>query len=81
MREYMKAMYREFLLKDGDVNNVNIKIRAQAEYCELNDAPHFAPSTGLCWRCRKQIYNKISIIQAANSLITGCPYCHRSYCD
>ena len=57
------------------------KIDAQAKYCEENDVPHFAPYTGRCWACGRQIYNKISYERAANRLITGCPYCHRSYVD
>lgn len=81
MYEYMKEMYREYLLRNGNVNSVYIKKMAQIECCKKYNAPHFAPTDGICWSCRKHIYDKIDIIQAANSLITGCPYCNRSYCD
>ena len=85
MREYMKEMYREYLIRNGDVNNIlnstSHKARAQAEYCRDNSLPHFAPGSGRCWSCGKQIYDRIDFSQAANSLITGCPFCHRSYCS
>lgn len=58
-------------------------VDAQKEYCEKNNYPHFAPSNGICWCCGKNIYSVdgISVERAANNLITGCPFCHRSYCD
>ena len=73
--------------------------KAQAEYCERTGAPHFAPKSGFCWKCRSNIYEKkdqvygkgtqfeqtfesgISVEQASNKLVTGCPHCNRSYCD
>lgn len=64
--------------------------KAQEEYCEKNELPHFAP-TRYCWSCNRDIYEEyvrengfttgISVQQAGSSLITGCPHCHRSYCD
>lgn len=41
----------------------------------------FAPDNGVCWRCGVQIYHYITLERATNSLITGCPICHRSYVD
>lgn len=64
--------------------------KAQAEYCEKHDAPHFAPTDGKCWNCNKNIYEPIeargyiygiTYEKAAERLVTGCPHCHRSYCD
>lgn len=57
------------------------KIEAQRIFVQLHKAPHFAPTDGKCWTCGKQIYDLITIEEAASSLITGCPHCHRSYCD
>lgn len=64
--------------------------RAQVKYCEDNKAPHFAP-TNYCYACRRSIYTTyningreskgITVERAGNGLITGCPHCHRSYCD
>ena len=34
-------------------------IKAQGEYCEINNLPHFAPDSGRCWSCNKQIYEEI----------------------
>lgn len=65
-------------------------IIAQKEYCEKSGNPHFAPSDGNCWACRMNIYDKktkgdneygVTVERAAKGLITGCPHCHRSYCD
>lgn len=68
----------------------NKSIEAQKKYCKEKRYPHFAPSGGHCWSCGRNIYepkeNKygttgITLEQASNQLVTGCPHCHRSYCD
>ena len=41
-----------------DEFNVQESVRAQAEYCERTEAPHFAPKTGICWKCKSNIYEK-----------------------
>lgn len=78
---------------DSEIWNENIRraIAAQKEYCKDNKAPHFAPEDGFCWSCGKQIYADypsvygtdwgISTEDASAELVTGCPHCHRSYCD
>jgi len=32
---------------------------AQAKYCKETGAPHFAPESGKCWSCGKNIYSAI----------------------
>ena len=70
--------------------NVREATIAQYEYCAKKNYPHFAPSGGLCWKCGNNIYTEInhgtyktgiSVEKASSELITGCPHCHRSYCD
>ena len=43
----------------------------------------FAPSSGVCYRCHKDIYgeNGISVEEAGRTMVTGCPFCHRSFVD
>lgn len=57
------------------------KIDAQKRYCKANDLPHFAPFDGYCFSCGRQIYEEITLKKAKTDLITGCPWCHRSFCD
>lgn len=78
---------------------------AQKNLCKEKNYPDFAPSIGVCWSCRRNIYqnygwNKgnwnrpitedgaevdyvtgISVEEAGSELVTGCPHCHKSYCD
>lgn len=75
--------------------NIIEAVKAQKEYCETNKAPHFAPTTGNCWSCGRNIYSPIkhgsannreyttgvSVEKAGKELVTGCPHCNRSYCD
>ena len=56
------------------------KIKLQEQYCKEKDAPFFAPKPN-CWSCNRNIWDKITITQARTELITGCPYCNRSYVD
>lgn len=77
MRAMLKSFDNEFWNKD-----IRACIEAQKQYCRDNKAPHFAPEDGFCYSCGKQIYaNGRNIEYASNELITGCPHCHRSYCD
>ena len=52
-------------------------IRAQEMLCSARGVPHFAPRNGICWSCQRQIYEELD----GTSYVTGCPFCHRSYCD
>ena len=65
--------------------------RAQIKYCTENGCPHFAPRSGRCYRCGRDIYQRIewsggyvtgiSVEAAGSTLITGCPHCYYSFCD
>lgn len=39
--------------------NVIESVKAQAEYCNETGAPLFAPKTGNCWNCNKNIYEEL----------------------
>lgn len=83
--------------RDVAVYDTNLSIEAQKKYCEEKQLPHFAPHTGRCWNCNQNIYADgrhvwagkfdgresagITVEQAGKELVTGCPHCHRSYCD
>lgn len=64
-----------------DNATVKEKIAAQEEYVKRTKCPYFAPPSGICFRCGRQIYERISLKTAKSSLIIGCPFCHRSYCS
>lgn len=81
MKKYMKEIYKNVLIRSKKAITIDIKIKAQIELCNDNHFPHFAPTNGVCWRCRNQIYDKISLNKASCSLITGCPHCNYSYCS
>jgi hypothetical protein len=49
-----------------------------------NERTGFAPNDGICWNCRKDITKgekAITLEELGSYIITGCPYCYRSYCD
>jgi hypothetical protein len=39
--------------------DVQKAIKAQADYCEKTGSPHFAPKSGICWACGKNIYEPL----------------------
>ena len=57
------------------------KIDAQKKHCKDNDFPCFAPFDGYCWSCGRQIYEAITLKRAKTDLITGCSFCHHSFCE
>lgn len=40
-----------------------------------NNFPSFEPVDGMCWYCKKQIFDKYDGTEA----ITGCPHCNGSF--
>lgn len=68
---------------DNELWNEDVRkaIATQKQYCKEHEAPHFAPEDGFCHSCGKQIYVNGYEDRVSSELITGCPHCHRSYCD
>ena len=81
---------------ENQIYNAALAAKAQKEYCKKTSSPHFAPGSGICWSCKKNIYTQIeykgrdgikvytsgiSVEKAEKELVTGCPHCNRSYCD
>lgn len=70
--------------------DVKLACEAQAKYVKEKGYPHFAPTSGRCYDCGRNIYSQIvngdyksgySVERASSELITGCPHCLRSYCE
>ena len=79
IKELHQAMWADLTLKPEKTNDE--KLAAQRHYCKVNELPYFAPDYGICWYCGENIYKYISFEKASSELITGCPYCFRTYCD
>lgn len=65
---------------------------AQARFCERSGYLLFAPRSGYCYKCGRNIYKPFktragdtlpgyTVEQAGHVLITYCPFCHVSYID
>lgn len=65
------------------VYNPDKAIKAQRDFCRSRGIPDFFPSDGVCYACKRCIFVEggIDVKRAGESHITGCPLCHRSYCD
>lgn len=74
--------------------DIKLACEGQKKLCEEKKYPHFAPTSGICYSCGHNIYSQrdnkygdqilksgITAKSASESLVTGCPHCHRSYCD
>ena len=60
----------------------------QKTLCREKGHPHFAPLSGVCYACGKSVYQNYELESGSVSngldgkaLVTGCPHCHRSFCD
>ena len=56
-------------------------LKLQEKFCTLSGFPHFAPGNGVCYKCGKQIYEKISTEEAETKLVTSCPHCNNSFIE
>ena len=60
---------RDVETKDPEV----IKQRIERAHSVRN----WGPRDGICFSCKRQIFKILN----GTKDITGCPYCHRTYCD
>lgn len=56
-----------------DPKEIERRILAHRKSGNIN----FGPTDGICWSCNKQIFS----LYTEDAEITGCPFCHRSFCD
>lgn len=56
------------------------KLETQKRYCEEQGLPFFANRL-YCPFCYRSIYRHITMEQAVSQHITGCPECHKTFCD
>ena len=58
-------------------------ISRQEDYCHYKGLPFFMPANGVCWSCGKDMVKPLLErgMSGDEDHITGCPICHRSYCD
>ena len=54
-------------------------IKAQADLCTSKSLPMFMPENGYCYRGHDIIGVRGERLRT--EVITGCPVCHRSFCD
>jgi len=55
-------------------------LKIQKALCKEKLSPMFMPGNGICWRCHKDITTVLAE-RMKQEVITGCPFCCRSYCD
>jgi hypothetical protein len=69
--------------KIGRIMTREMFISNQERHCSKIGAPLFLPLNGMCFTCGSDIIS--ALIKrgedGSKELITGCPICHRSYCD
>jgi hypothetical protein len=57
-------------------------LKRQREMCLDRKAPFFMPSDGYCPYCGKDVVKReIEDGNDGRALVTGCPYCCKSYCE
>ena len=56
---------------------IKSRIEKYAKWRKEHSFPQFEPPGGICWNCKRQIFE----IWDGTEAVTGCPYCHISYCE
>jgi len=80
MRRYRPKVVETFSPEER--LRIEAKKAAQKTFWEQSGTPHFAPENGVCDYCERQIYQDLGVsLNDAKKLVTGCPLCHRSFCD
>jgi hypothetical protein len=74
-------MYKDIKEQICDALTYELKVDAQKKYCLENNLPMFAPEQNKCEYCGEKFWDNISLEECSNKLITGCHFCHQSYCE
>ena len=61
------------------ISTTEEKLRAQIRLTKESQCPLFVPSDGICFICRKDIFNAYTVDYCRHNLITGCPFCNWSF--
>lgn len=59
--------------------NSQQKFQLQVDFCKEKKLPLFCSI--LCYRCKKNIFEKFTEEYCKTRLITGCPHCNYSFVD
>lgn len=81
--EIIKKKQAENIAKLYEKRPDDFFLKAEMEKPE-SERVLFAPKNGICYHCKKNIAEgakAITLESLGNYVITGCPYCHHSYCD
>lgn len=54
--------------------DVEAASKAQSDYCNNHRVPHFAPKSGVCYKCRRQIYSPTHIPEQVYDTFTQPAY-------
>lgn len=69
------------------MHDLNEARKAQDKFCEARGWPNYAELAtgyyGVCPVCRNGIYDEggYTVEYAAHNLVTGCPFCNKSFLD
>jgi len=57
-------------------------VENQKTYCTVKKVPLFIPFNGICFSCKKNIFDDEKTTKIAHTEhITGCPFCNYSFCE
>jgi len=74
--------YIENIENNGHISiYTELCIERQYRYCKEHGYDCLIPDAGICPTCKKQIFEKITFIESEEKVITGCPYCDRSFSE
>lgn len=57
------------------------KFEKNKAWCREHNLPCFIPVSGKCFACRKSVFSDGNRGPKWDEFITGCPHCHRTFCD
>ena len=72
----LEVLGAEFEISEYDVLK---SLEAQRDLCKNEKIPLFAPYSGICFFCSKQIYTVINLKIASEQHIVTCPNCQKSF--
>ena len=60
------------------------KYKKYSEWCRSKNLPNFVPPSGKCFSCHQPVFEETEHTAGypeEGEFITGCPHCHRTFCD
>jgi len=78
LKALVKHLFETNLTEEDNLGFNDLRA-AQIKHCKDLRVTRWAPYDGICPKCRKQIYDVLTLEECSSEVIVNCPYCNADF--